>query len=147
MNEIENPQERLLEAAKTVIKRITPTMEGSVDGDYLGGVMYHSDSELKDLRAAVEALERERDGLDEPVPDYAAMTSGELRGACGQNAAKWAKAFAQCNRYEDVDEGVMLNWFASAIEHSIEVEYAKIRAQVRSLTVGLRAIGVAFDEI
>ena len=55
-------RDRLMEAAKAVDKRITPTMEGSVDGDYLGGAMYHSDPEIKVLRAAVAACEEKADG-------------------------------------------------------------------------------------
>lgn len=46
-------RDQLLEAAEAVIESITPTMEGSVDGDYLGGAVYHSDLVIAQLRNAI----------------------------------------------------------------------------------------------
>ena len=44
--------DRLAEA----LRRITPTIERSVGGDYLGGAVYHSDTEIAEARAAPSRL-------------------------------------------------------------------------------------------
>ena len=43
----------LATAARAVLERVTPTMEGSVDGDYLGGAVFHSDLVIAELRNAL----------------------------------------------------------------------------------------------
>ena len=49
----------LLAAAKAVVQKITPTMEGSVDGDWLGGAIFYSDTCIKQLRDAIAKVEKE----------------------------------------------------------------------------------------
>lgn len=56
-------------------------------------------------------------------PDYANMTDPELLDACGDNGMAWAEAFCQIaaeNNWtmKDIDEGMMVAWFANAIEAS-----------------------------
>ncbi len=56
--------------------------------------------------------------------DYTAMNGPELLAACGDRANKWAAAFCQHAKKHhglDIDEDVMLGWFANAIEHSHDV--------------------------
>ena len=42
------------------------------------------------------------------------MNDAELLVKMGTDAAKWANAF--CERFPQCDQGVMLSWFANAIE-------------------------------
>ena len=61
-----------------------------------------------------------------PTPNYVEMTGPELLDALGADAMKWAEAFCQIKkargwRIEDIDEGLMVAWFANAIEHSHNV--------------------------
>ena len=44
-------------AAKAVVQKIEPTMEGSVDGDWLGGALFFSDIEIAKLRDAIAKAE------------------------------------------------------------------------------------------
>lgn len=53
------------------------------------------------------------------LPDYAAMGAGELFTAVGDDAAKWAAAFAQHAvklGYPAMDLAWLTGWFANAIE-------------------------------
>lgn len=65
--------------------------------------------------------------------DYTKMTDGELVNELGDDASKWAAAFCQ---YADkkgikgIEEGWMLAWFASAIEHSTDVRHNRGRPAV-----------------
>ena len=48
--------------------------------------------------------------------------------ALGDDAAKWAKAFCDCKQannwtIEDIDESLMLGWFANAIEISDDTRF------------------------
>lgn len=45
----------LAEAAVAVVNKITRSMEGSVDGDYVGGAMYFNDPEIRALGVALTA--------------------------------------------------------------------------------------------
>jgi len=62
--------------------------------------------------------------------DYTAMTEGNaMPEACGADAMKWAIAFCQHmrkNRWTatDIDEGLMVAWFANAIEEACRVRQA-----------------------
>jgi hypothetical protein len=63
-------------------------------------------------------------GLTEEVPDYTAMSDGEMVTALGDDAMKWSVAFCQVARklgHHGIDEGWMVSWFAPAIEHSNDV--------------------------
>jgi hypothetical protein len=58
------------------------------------------------------------------VPNYAAMSDGDVLQALGDNGQKWAQAFMQTiGRIgrDKIDEGLMVVWFANAIEHSNDV--------------------------
>lgn len=53
---------------------------------------------------------------------YAEMSGPELLAACLDDASKWAAAF--CEIISDgriIDEGLMIGWFANAIENSYDV--------------------------
>ena len=57
------------------------------------------------------------------TPDYTAMNPPALLEAMGDNARKWAEAFQQIvvDKGLTIDEGLMITWFANAIEHSSDV--------------------------
>lgn len=55
--------------------------------------------------------------------NYTAMREGELLNALGDDAMKWAIAFVQiakANKWtiDNLDEGLMVAWFANAIENA-----------------------------
>lgn len=65
-------------------------------------------------------------------PDYTKMSPGEMVSACQDDASKWAAAFAQHYQLETIKEaadqdlmGVMIGWFASAIETSHSIREAR----------------------
>lgn len=48
------------------------------------------------------------------MTDYTAMTPGEFYHALQQaDASEWAKAFRQCNPQSNIDDDIMLAWFAN----------------------------------
>ena len=55
--------DEMLAAAKAVIQNITPTMEVSVDGDWLGGAIFFSDIEIAKLRDAIAKADPQWDFL------------------------------------------------------------------------------------
>jgi len=59
------------------------------------------------------------------IVDYSKMEAPELFEACGDDAKKWAQAFIQCTKNAVIDEGLMIGWFANAIEHSCDVREKK----------------------
>lgn len=48
--------------------------------------------------------------------DYTKLNDGAKLSAMGRDAAKWADAFCQLNPSASVDEGLMIGWFANALE-------------------------------
>jgi hypothetical protein len=59
-------------------------------------------------------------------PNFYKMTDLEMLEYCGDNAARWAEAFCRIKEKQgwgamDIDESLMIGWFANAIEHSTEV--------------------------
>lgn len=62
------------------------------------------------------------------MTDFASMSGVDLLEYCGADASKWAAAFCQImgkNRWraQDIDEGLMIGWFANAIERSEQVRH------------------------
>jgi hypothetical protein len=55
---------------------------------------------------------------------YAAMEAGDFLQALGDDAQKWSDAFAE--QYPEIDRGVMIGWFANAIEHSSDVRRGRL---------------------
>jgi len=58
--------------------------------------------------------------------DFYDLSGPDLLAYCGADASKWAQAFcrikeAQGWSADDIDEGLMITWFANAIEHSSQV--------------------------
>ena len=53
--EVRRRHDMLIEAARAVLDEIEPTMDGSVDGDYIGGALYHSDPSIKALRVVLRS--------------------------------------------------------------------------------------------
>ena len=56
--------------------------------------------------------------------DFYSMSEPDLLTYCGTDASKWAEAFCRIKEAQgwsaaDIDEGLMITWFASAIEHSV----------------------------
>lgn len=64
-----------------------------------------------------------RDGLDKSLDEIRALNSPGLLRYCGDDAAKWARAFQAIivPNSGSIDEGLMIGWFANAIEHSSDV--------------------------
>jgi len=58
--------------------------------------------------------------------DFYDMSGPDLLAYCGADARKWAEAFCRTKETQgwgamDIDEGLMVTWFANAIEHSEQV--------------------------
>lgn len=56
-------------------------------------------------------------------PDYVAMNGPKFLAACRDDAMKWAEAFCQIKKargwtLDEIDEGLMVGWFANAIENA-----------------------------
>lgn len=51
------------------------------------------------------------------------MEDHEIISECGDDAAKWAKAF--CQKFPNNDEGTMIGWFANAIETACDTRGAR----------------------
>lgn len=69
------------------------------------------------------ANENELLTLADGAPDFYRMSEAALLNYCGADALKWAQAFCQIKERqgwsaEDIDVGLMLTWFANAIEES-----------------------------
>lgn len=59
-------------------------------------------------------------------PNYTDMTDPELLRTCGDDGMAWASAFCQIKSkmdwtLDDIDEGLMVGWFANVIEQSTDV--------------------------
>jgi len=55
------------------------------------------------------------------MTDYTKLNGVDLVHECGDQATKWAKAFCQLNPKVNVDEDILMGWFANAIEHSHDI--------------------------
>ena len=78
--------------------------------------------ELPGLRAAVDQIEDE-EWIPNPVPQETAMdaadfleTDGQMLARLGTDAQNWAQEFMRIIGPNPVDEGLMVSWFANAIE-------------------------------
>lgn len=65
--------------------------------------------------------------------NIAKMSDAQLFEYCRDNAQRWAAAFCQIKETQgfgsdDIDEGLMIGWFASAIEQATAVRCAAIAA-------------------
>jgi hypothetical protein len=54
--------------------------------------------------------------------NFCEMSDSDLLVYCGQDARKWAEAFCKIKEAKnynitDIDEGLMIGWFANAIEN------------------------------
>ena len=85
-------------------------------------------SELTDLIYDINYYREERKKVEKTGSvNYTKLSSTELLQACGDDASKWAEAFMQINisgdskKRDNIDFGVMVGWFANAIEHSCDV--------------------------
>ena len=67
--------------------------------------------------------------------DYTKLSGPELLQALGDNAQLWAKAFLQITEGKEIDEGLMIGWFANAIEHSTAVRKGKRRGAVLNVLI------------
>lgn len=66
------------------------------------------------------------------APDFYAISESELCEYCGADARRWAEAFCQIKARqgwsaEDIDAGLMICWFASAIETASVLRLAASR--------------------
>jgi hypothetical protein len=66
--------------------------------------------------------------------NFLTMTDVELLDYCGADASKWAEAFCRIKERQgwsaaDIDEGLMIGWFANAIEHAAQTRAALASAQ------------------
>lgn len=55
---------------------------------------------------------------------YTAMSAGDMLTALGDDAEKWAAAFAEL--HPAVPQDVMVGWFANAIEHSGDLRRGRL---------------------
>jgi len=60
------------------------------------------------------------------MTDYTKLNGPELLLACGDSGDKWATAFCQYNPDIEVDQHVLMGWFANAIEHSHDIRTCSI---------------------
>lgn len=58
--------------------------------------------------------------------DYTKLEGADFLHALGDDAAKWADAFHQTFPECEIDEGIMIGWFANAIEHSYDIRTGRI---------------------
>jgi hypothetical protein len=58
--------------------------------------------------------------------DYKKLNGSDLLHEMGQDASKWAAAFCQMHPDANVDEDLMLGWFANAIMHALDTERGTI---------------------
>jgi hypothetical protein len=56
---------------------------------------------------------------------YSAMSAGDMLHAVGDDAAKWAAAFAE--QHPQIDKDVMIGWFANAIENTWDIRCSRLR--------------------
>ena len=56
------------------------------------------------------------------------MEDHEVIAYCGDDAAKWAEQFCKC--WPGIDEGVMIGWFANAIETACDVRMRRAPAPI-----------------
>ncbi len=54
--------------------------------------------------------------------DYTLLNGPDMLHEMGQDAAKWAEAFSQLVPEANVDQDVMIGWFANAIMHTLDTE-------------------------
>ena len=59
------------------------------------------------------------------MPDYKNMSDGEFAKEVGTDARKWAEAFMQIFPDTGLDEGIMIGWFANAIENGRDAGLAQ----------------------
>ena len=58
--------------------------------------------------------------------NYTKLNDADLLHEMGQDAMKWAEAFCQKHPDANVNEGLMVSWFASAIMHALDTERGTI---------------------
>ena len=58
--------------------------------------------------------------------NYKELSEPDLLHEMGQDASKWAAAFCQLHPNANVDEGLMIGWFANAIMHALDTERGTI---------------------
>jgi len=54
--------------------------------------------------------------------NYKNLNGPDLLHEMGQDASKWAAAFCQLHPDANIDEGLMITWFANAIMHTLDTE-------------------------
>lgn len=61
--------------------------------------------------------------MSDPMADYTLLDGPAFLEALGDDAMKWAMAFCQIMHKQkwEIDESLMVSWFANAIEHSSDV--------------------------
>jgi len=65
----------------------------------------------------------DRSAESKSAKDFYDMSGPDLLDYCGADASKWAEAFCKIKEaqgwgVDDIDQGLMITWFANAIEHS-----------------------------
>lgn len=60
------------------------------------------------------------------MKDYTKMDGPKLVNTCGSDAYKWADAFCQLNPDVDIDQDVLMGWFANAIMTSLDMSNGTI---------------------
>lgn len=60
-------------------------------------------------------------------PDYTLLSESELLNELQDDAHKWAVAFMQITKDKVIDEGMMIGWFANAIETAHDSRIRRMR--------------------
>jgi len=75
---------------------------------------------------------------------YTHFEGPELLEELGDDASKWAEAFMQLTEGKTVNYGLMLGWFANAIEHSTDVRKWKKKEEEGCTTCGYKSF---YDQV
>jgi hypothetical protein len=107
-------------------------------------------SEAEEILKTLEAAGLRIVGLPAPAAtgqDYTKLDGPSLLGAVGEDAVKWATAFCQIVRsqpFVDIDEALMVAWFANAIVHAQDVKRWKseLEAQWEAVRQSTSCLGL-----
>lgn len=72
---------------------------------------------------------------------YTDMQPGDMLEAVGDDAQKWADAFAEL--FPAMDRETMVGWFANAIEHSSDVRFWRLAKSDEAMADHIENLGRA----
>jgi hypothetical protein len=77
--------------------------------------------------------------VGKPTENFADMDAPTLLGSLRDDAYRWAEAFCEIKRKRgwtiaDIDEGLMVVWFANAIENSSDLRFRRAEIAAKGPT-------------